>query len=430
MKERFDVIVVGAGPAGLAAAYTTAKAGLKTIIFERGEFPGSKNMFGGVLFAHSLSEMFPDFWEEAPLERALVEERYWLLSEDSATTFSFKTKSFGQPPYNGFSVLRAKFDRWFAEKAVEAGALLVNETLVEKLIQKDGKTIGVQTGREDGDVYGDVVIVAEGVNSLLTKELGIHEEWRGNEVGVGVKELISLPKETIQERFNLEGNEGIAMRILGTTRGMTGGAFLYTNKASVSIGVACMVEDVSNECVCPNDLIDDLKNHPMVKPLIAGGSTKEYSAHMIPEAGFRSIPELVHDGLMIVGDAAMLTILITGEGANLAVTSGRLAGEAAVKAKENGDFSANGLSSYKEAMDESYVIKDLKQFKDFAGYFHSNRDILNLYPSLLNGIVKQVIATDGLPRSEKIERAKAMLKEKKSYWQLMKEAWHGWRSIR
>lgn len=430
MKERFDVIVVGAGPAGLAAAYTTAKAGLKTIVFERGEFPGSKNMFGGVLFTHSLSEMIPNFWEEAPLERPLIEERYLLLSEDSATTFSFKTKEFAKPPYNGFSVLRARFDRWFAEKAVEAGALLVNETLVEKLIRENGKTVGVKTGRADGDVYADVVIVAEGVNSLLTKELGIHEEWRGNEVGVGVKELISLPKETIQERFNLEGDEGLAMRILGTTRDMTGGAFLYTNKASVSIGVACMVEDVSENCVCPNDLIEDLKNHPIVKPLIAGGSTKEYSAHMIPEAGLRSVPDLVHDGLLIAGDAAMLTILLTGEGANLAITSGRLAGEAAVKAKQAGDFSANGLASYREALDESYVMQDLRQFKDFAGYFHSNRDILGLYPSLMNGIIKQVMATDGLPRGEKIERAKAMLKEKKSYWQLLREAWKGWRSIR
>ncbi len=430
MEERFDLIVVGAGPAGTAAAYTAAKAGLKVILLERGEQPGSKNMFGGVLFAHSLAELIPEFWKEAPVERPLIEEKYWILSEDSATTFSYRTKEYSKAPFNGFSVLRARFDKWFAKKAVEQGVLLVTETLVEKLIMKDGKCIGVETGRGDGDVYADAVIVAEGVNSLLTRDLDIHKEWSGNEVGVGVKELIALPKETIENRFNLEKNEGVSMRILGVTKGMTGGGFLYTNKATISIGVVCMVEDIHKSGICPNDLIDDMKSHPMIRPLIAGGSSREYAAHMVPERGLKSVPKLVHDGLLIVGDAAMVSNLFTGEGANLAITTGKLAAEAVVEAKETGDFSATGLSSYEVNLNNSHVMKDMQQFKDFAEYFHSNEDLLGLYPSMINDALHAALSIDGRPRREKMNQAKEIIKSKKSYWQLMKDAWQGWRAIK
>lgn len=84
--ERFDVIVVGAGPAGAAAAYTMAKSGLKVALIERGEFPGSKNLFGGVVYRKQLEDLIPDFWQEAPLERTIVEQRLWILAEDSAAS--------------------------------------------------------------------------------------------------------------------------------------------------------------------------------------------------------------------------------------------------------------------------------------------------------------------------------------------------------
>jgi electron transfer flavoprotein-quinone oxidoreductase len=429
MIERFDLIVVGAGPAGSAAALVAARAGLKVIVFERGEFPGSKNMFGGVLFGHDINELVPDFWESAPIERIMIEERYFLVSGNSATTIASRNKDFAEPPYNGFSVLRARFDKWFADQAVAAGALLVCETLVKSLIMEDGKCVGVRTGRKDGDVFADCVIVAEGVNSLLTRDIGVHKEWKRTDVGVGVKELIKLPKETIEARFNLTGKEGASMRIIGLTKGMTGGAFLYTNKDTVALGFVTMVEALAASGIKPTDLIEEIKAHPMIAPLIEGGATIEYTAHMVPEQGLNAVPDLVHDGLLIAGDAAMISNLLTGEGANLAVTTGRLAGEAVIAAKAKGDFSRAGLDGYRTALNESYVMEDLRQFKGFAGYLHENPDMMNLYPELANGLLKGLLTVDGTARGPKAKSLMAEIKKKKSRLEMAKDLWRGWRAI-
>ncbi|MFZ3062756.1 MAG: FAD-dependent oxidoreductase [Actinomycetota bacterium] len=429
--EQFDVIIVGAGPAGLSAAYTGAKAGLKVIVFERGEFPGSKNMMGGIFYRHAMDEIIPEFWKEAPLERPIVEYRYWLLSKDSGSSFSFRSKDFGKEPYNGFSILRAKFDRWFAEKVVEAGALLVPETLVEKLIKKDDAVVGVQTGRAEGDVYAPVVIIADGANSLLARDAGIHAEWRGDQLGLGVKEIISLPKETIEGRFNLEGNEGVGIQLLGEiTKGLTGGGFIYTNVDSLAIGVIALVGDIANNDICPNDLIEDMKNHPLIKPLIADGEVKEYSAHFVPEGGYRSIPTLYGDGWMLAGDAAMLVNTVRGEGANLAITSGKLAAETAIRAKDKGDFSKSSLSLYKKMLDESYVLKDLKKYKDFGRFLHSHPQITALYPQLLEDVARAEFAVDGIPKEVKGKQTRKKIREKTSLLKIARDLYGGWRALK
>lgn len=430
MEERFDLIVVGAGPAGITAAYVAAKAGLKVIILERGEQPGTKNMFGGILFCHDLAEIIPDFWDSAPIERVVIEERYYLVSGDSATTIAHREKEFSRPPYNAVTVMRAKFDKWFADQAVAAGALLVCETLAESLIMEDGKCVGVRTGRDDGDVFADCVIVAEGVNSLLARDAGIHAEWKSQEVGVGVKELIKLPKETIQDRFNLTGNEGIAMRILGLTSGMMGGVFLYTNKESISIGMVAMVQDIAKSGLRQDELLEEIKANSMIAPLIEGGHTIEYTAHMVPEQGLKSVPQLVHDGLLIAGDAAMVSNLLTGEGVNLAMTTGRLAAETVVAAKAKGDFSRTGLVGYQTALEDSYVMKDMKQFKDFTGFLHDNPDMMNLYPEIANEFLGGLLKANGKPRGETARALLKEMKKKKSYSAIAKDLWRAWRAIK
>ncbi|HZG80164.1 MAG TPA: FAD-dependent oxidoreductase, partial [Brevibacillus sp.] len=110
MAEKFDVIVVGAGPAGTACAYTLAKAGANVLLMERGEYPGSKNVMGGVLYRKTMEDIIPEFYKEAPLERPIVEQRFMMLDKSSALTFSYKGLEWAQEPYNNFTVLRAKFD--------------------------------------------------------------------------------------------------------------------------------------------------------------------------------------------------------------------------------------------------------------------------------------------------------------------------------
>lgn len=144
MAEKFDSVVVGAGPAGIAAAYTMAKAGLKVLVLEKGEKPGAKNMFGGIIFRHHTEKLAPEFWKTAPVERHVVEYQYWFLSKDSHILLSHRNQKFnGQ--YNAFTVHRAKFDPWFAKLAEDAGAVIINRTTVDDVLVQDGAIVGVKT---------------------------------------------------------------------------------------------------------------------------------------------------------------------------------------------------------------------------------------------------------------------------------------------
>ena len=135
-----------------------------------------------------------------------------------------------------------------------------------------------------------------------------------------------LPRETIEARFNLKGDEGIVIEAAGTiSRGMTGMGFIYTNKECVSLGIGCLVSDFRRPARRPTACSSASSAHPSVAPLIEGSEVKEYSAHLIPEGGYKAIPQLYGDGWVVVGDAAQLNNAIHREGSNLAMTSGRIA---------------------------------------------------------------------------------------------------------
>ncbi len=214
MEEKFDAIVVGAGPAGSACGYTLAKAGLNTLVVERGKFPGAKNMWGGAYYGPFLHELFPNFWEEAPVERYIKRRKFSFLTEDSALSVDFTAKKFKEPPYNGFSVLRAKFDRWLASKAEQAGAIVVSGLQSDDLLWEGSKVSGIKAGGDD--LPADVVVACDGVNSILAEKAGLRGDLSPKDMKQGVKEVIQLPREVIEQRFNLSGKEGIAWESLGT----------------------------------------------------------------------------------------------------------------------------------------------------------------------------------------------------------------------
>ncbi|HXX73204.1 MAG TPA: FAD-dependent oxidoreductase, partial [Candidatus Acidoferrales bacterium] len=166
MTEKFDSVVVGAGPAGIAAAYTMAKAGLSVLVLEKGEKPGAKNMFGGVIFRHHTEKFAPEFWKTAPIERHVIEYQYWFLSKQSHVLLSHRNQKFNGR-YNAFTVHRAKFDPWFARLAEDAGATIINRTTADDVLKENGRVVGVTTER--GNVLADVVVAADGVNSMLAK---------------------------------------------------------------------------------------------------------------------------------------------------------------------------------------------------------------------------------------------------------------------
>ena len=146
--SQFDAIVVGAGASGNACAYTLARAGLKVLQIERGEYPGSKNVQGAILYSDALEKIIPDFREDAPLERHIIEQRVWVLDDNSFVGTHYRSDDYNKPPYNRYTIIRAQFDKWFSSKVREAGALLICETTVDHLIMDDDQVVGVQRSEE------------------------------------------------------------------------------------------------------------------------------------------------------------------------------------------------------------------------------------------------------------------------------------------
>ncbi len=429
-EEKFDAIVVGAGPAGSAAALTMARKGLSVVLIERGEYPGAKNVMGGVLYRKMLETLVPNFWEEAPLERPVVEQRMALLSERSAVTAGFKDPALGEPPYNAFTVLRANFDRWFAGKAEEAGAFLLPGMPIEDVVRKDGKVVGVQAF-DGSELYADVVVVADGVNSLLAKKMGLRGELRPSEVALAVKQVISLPKETIEQRFNIQDGQGVVMELMGAaTGGMVGQAFLYTNRESLSIGVGCLLSEFVKTKKTPYDLLEDLKQHPFVAPLIEGGVAEEYTAHLIPEGGYDTVPQVYGDGFLLAGDAAKFVNVLHREGSNLAMESGRLAGETVAFAKERGDFSAATLRRYREHLDAGFVLRDLHQYRGVPGFMEHNPQFFNFYPQILNEVARDMLTVDGVPKREKERSALRRVLRQRPALRIARDLYGFWRAVR
>jgi electron transfer flavoprotein-quinone oxidoreductase len=431
MPEKFDVIVVGAGPAGTSCAYSCAKSGLKVLLIERGEYPGSKNVMGGVLYRKQMEDIIPEFWKEAPLERPVVEQRFWMMDKESVVQFGYKGLEWGVEPYNNFTVLRAQFDQWFAQKAVEAGALLINETVVTECIVENGKVIGVRTDRPDGEVFADVVVLADGVNSLLSKQLGFHREFRPDEVALTVMEVINLPKDKINDRFNLEGNHGTTIEIFGdSTKGNLGTAFLYTNKESLNIGVGTTLSSMIKAKLKPYELLDYLKKHPMVRPYLEGGESAEYLAHLIPEGGYHSVPRVAGNGVLVVGDAAQLVNAIHREGSNMAMASGKMAAEAIVEAKGEGNFSESSLNRYKEALYGSFIIKDLEKYKDAAHTFETYPQYFKEYVPMMNRAMSKFFTVDGTPKREKQKEIMRSVTSERGTFKVMQDIYRAWKAVK
>jgi len=402
MDERFDAIVVGAGPAGVTAGRELAKAGLSVVVLERGAFPGSKNVWGGILYREPTEAMLPGFEAEAPLERPIVEQRYLLLAGEDMLGATYRSTEFGRPPHNAYTALRAPFDRWHAATAEAAGAEVYGEITVTDLLWEDGAVAGVTTGEPDGELFARCVVLADGANSLLAQKVGLHTEWAPIEQALVAKEIVSLPAGTIEERFNLPPGQGTALEIFGeSTSGLLGYGFIYTNKESLSIGTGALLEDLITSGVNVNDMLDRFKRHPAIAPLLAGGETEEYSAHLIPEGGYNRLPRLYGDGVVVVGDAAGFVNPLNREGVNLAMLSGKLAAQAIVAAAEAGDFSAARLARYRELLEESVVLKDLFAIRNVTDFAHARPYLLKEYPALLSEAARAYLTVDGTPKREK-----------------------------
>ncbi|KYH31688.1 FAD-dependent oxidoreductase [Neomoorella mulderi] len=430
MVKHFDVIVVGAGLAGSAAALTMSRSGLNVCLIERATSPGEKNVTGGVLYGRVLDDLITDWQNKAPVERWIVKNGIGMITSKSLTLFQFETEDFYNPPYNSCTINRANFDLWLAQQAEEAGATLVTNTLVEDLIFKDGYVKGVKTQRPDGELEADIVICADGVNSLLAQKAGLRKkDISPHEVGIGIKEVLLLPIEKINERFGLEENQGSAYEFIGTFLNCVhGGAFLYTNKKTLSLGIVVNLGSLQKAAVQPSMLLEEFKGQPQIQKFIEGGTLVEYSAHMVPEIGLEMVPKLYGNGVMVAGDAAgfVVTNGFTFEGMNYALASGKAAGHTAVLAMKNGDVSAKALAAYQDKINESFIGKNLETYRKVY-HVLGNPRLRQEYPQIIEEIAKELFLFDDKPRIKLAKMVRSVVGNKVSMWQVIRDGIDMWR---
>ncbi len=262
MEDDCDIIIIGAGIAGTACALRCARAGLSVLLLERAEIPGSKNLSGGRLYTHALAELLPQFHLTAPLERRITHESLSLLTPDCATTFSSL-----QPGGESWSVLRARFDPWLVAEAEKEGVECIPGATVDALYEENGRVCGVICG--DDILRARYVVLAEGANSVLAERHGLVTRPAGEAMALGIKEVLSLETSAIEERFHLENNEGAALLFSGgICDDLPGGAFLYTNQQTLSLGIVCPLSSLTQSRVPASELLARFKTHPAVRPLI------------------------------------------------------------------------------------------------------------------------------------------------------------------
>ena len=422
MVEKFEVIVVGAGLAGLSAAYALAREGVEVVVIERGDYPGAKNVTGGRLYTRPLQNYLPELWREAPFERAVTNEIVTLISSGKSLTLRFRSDEFAQPPAHSYTVLRGTLDRWLSKKAEEKGAMLVTKNRVDDLLKKDGKVVGVLAGGEE--LGADVVIACDGSLSLIAEKAGLRSPGSPHDYAVGFKEVIELPSQTIEDRFGLKGQEGAAQLFLGDlTQGRFGGGFLYTNRSSLSLGLVIRIKDLAegNPLKEAPQFLDEFKERPEIAPLIAGGEMVEYSGHVISEAGFSGLIRPFADGLLVAGDAAgfSLNVGLTVRGMEFAIASGVLAAQAVKQAREKKDFSATSLSVYQTLLESSFVLKDLKTFQH-APVFLDNPRLFQHYPQMTGDLLQSLFTVGPEPK----QKLSTTIREKVSWseaWEILKD---------
>lgn len=388
MSEKYDVVVVGAGPSGLSAAYFLADEGFNVIVLERGSEPGSKNVFGGRIYSYVLDKYFPGWRETAPIERWVRRENISILCGDDRVNLEYcmDRKTGG---HDSFTAFLSKFLKWFSLKVEEKNVTLATSVRVDEILFKDGEAYGVRAGGDK--LEAEYIIVAEGANTLLLERHRLREKATIKDVAVGVKEVIKLGRDRINERFNIDDGEGSAYFLIGSR---FGGGFIYTMKEYVSIGA--IYKPLLNNRVDAKDVIEELRMHPSIYKLVGDGVPIEYSADMIREAGYRDMmPKPYGRGYIVVGDAAGL-ILNTGftvRGVDLAIESGRIAAEA-IKRTPPGEEP----SIYLKLLRDGGIIPTLKKFGKVSKTL-SNQKIYMEYPELICEIFKKIYTVEEFPET-------------------------------
>lgn len=424
-EDRNDIIIVGGGIAGSTCALLLARAGFSVLLLERGPQAGSKNCSGGRLYTHSLELIHPGFTQTAPLERLITQERLSLLTDGSMTTLDHRQPATAACSW---SVLRARFDPWLMAQAETAGAQCLTDVLVDSLIIEKGRVVGVNIG--DDKLYASLVILAEGANTLLAEQHQLTPKPAQKTMSTGVKEILALPREKIEERFGLEDNQGCAWLFAGQpTGGKIGGGFLYTNRDSLSLGVVCNLSALGRGPRSLPQMLEEFKSHPLLRPLLKGAELMEYSAHLIPEGGLNHLPPLTGDGWLLVGDAARLCLHTghTVRGMDLAVISAQSAAVTLINARLHG-YSASALADYSQHLQRSSLWPLMEQYRRLPEMLLTSPHLFNAYPPLTADLLHDLFDVSGAT-SPPLRKLLWRHARKAGLWRLLKDSLKGARSL-
>ncbi|KKI41231.1 FAD-dependent oxidoreductase [Hafnia alvei] len=398
LDEKFDVIIIGAGIAGSSCALLLARAGMNVLLLERSLQAGEKNMSGGRLYSYSLSRLIPDFATSAPLERLITQERISLLSDESAVTLDYRHPP--QAPHTtSYSVLRSRFDPWLLAQAEAAGTQCLLGVNVDALIDdRSGCICGVKMGEEA--LYAHWVVVAEGANTLLAEKHQLVAKPSPHTMAVGVKEILALPEQTLEDRFTLLPQQGCAWMFAGAcTHGIVGGGFIYTNRNSLSLGVVCNLSSLNDTKQSLPQIMDDFRQHPVIAPIIKNSERLEYSAHLIPEDITHSPRSVYGAGYLLIGDAAGYCVNTgyTVRGMDLAVLSAQAAAQTIISAWQKQDFSSSSLSGYHAALKETSLLSLMHRYRHIPEMQLKMPRLFDHYPQLAANFMHDLFTLNETP---------------------------------
>ncbi len=405
--EHYEALVVGCGPGGAAAAATLANQGVETLVLERGTDAGSKNVSGGLLYGeksapYTLDTLFPNFREEAA-ERPVGEYYIHNVAGRQVKTFDLHDIHHRDTEWCD-AVLRRKMDSWLADRVHEmtretGGGLLTN-VRVNGLLRDGGEIVGVTLDELD-PITADVIIAADGVNSELARDAGLMDWEDPEDWFQGVKAVVEMDPEVINERFGIDDDEGVAHLFSGDLfDGVRGGGFLYTNDQTLSVGTVFHLDSISEEQAEPHELLDNLLTHPLLDQWFQGEyEEREYAAKLVPDSKKVAHPSPHRGRLLLVGDAAgqMQAQGPIIKGMNHAVTAGGLAAEAFQEAKTRGDTNAAG-ELYERKLEEEGVLAKLRPKRYRATRAVSESSIVN---KVGNAVLDSPVGSVGLKAAGK-----------------------------
>jgi electron transfer flavoprotein-quinone oxidoreductase len=383
--SNYDVVIVGAGAAGLTAAIGLARAGFAVAVLEAAAFPGAENWSGCVYFCENLAH--PDILGEEGVEalaweRRLVERGFFATDGHGLLGMKYRDPEAFRHCY---TVLRPIYDHHLAQVARRHGAALLTGTTAESLIRDGGRVAGVSTSR--GPLYADLVFLAEGDASHLVTREGYERHTDLREAPKflqGIKEVLELPPRAVEQRFGVGAEEGVAYEMLvrnGTLRGkpvrLNMGGFVYTNRQSLSVGLVLPADNLAEHFDGdPNLLLEWFEGLPALRPWLEGARRSAFGAKIIRGGGARDIPTLIDEGLAVGGAASAIGIdfpypNFTGP----ATAMGLLLTQAAVRIRgEGGGFTRAALERhYLEPLRRTSYWRDVEFLRHWPGYVKKTR---------------------------------------------------------